>query len=144
MQHKKTKAAKSSEELVKGVRDNLGNLLLKWSDGSVTLKLITEKGRQRNLGVIIGDSFHAKRKFSHLHIKTKSYGFNYYLMKNSLFTWVMLHLEDGTSYKIPKSTILSFGKVLYFKNSQEGDSFELQLFLPFDIIKGYKCSDNNE
>jgi hypothetical protein len=125
--------------LVRGMQDDIGNLLLKWSDGSITLRLVTERGRERNLGIIIGDTFHTERKFSHLHIKTKSYGFNYALIKKGAsFQWVMLHLEDGTSYKIPKATLLSFGKILYFKTTQEGDSFELQIFLPFDIIRGYK------
>lgn len=124
--------------LIRGLSDDIGNLLLKWSDGTITLRLVTEKGRERNLGIIIGDTFHTERKFSHLHIKTKSYGFNYALMKKSSFKWVMLHLEDGTSYNIPKDTLLSFGRILYFKKTQEGDSFELQIFLPFDIIKGYK------
>jgi hypothetical protein len=41
-------------------------------------------------------------------------------------------------YKIPKMTILNLGKIMYFKNSKDGNSFELQIFLPLPIILKYK------
>jgi hypothetical protein len=93
--------------------------------------------------MVVSDTFFTERKFSHLHYKTKGYGFNWWLLNRSSFNWIMLQLEDGTSYKLPKQTILSFGTVLYFKNASDGNSFELQIFLPFDIIKNYKINNNN-
>jgi hypothetical protein len=132
------KTSKAPKEIIVAKRDDFGNTLIKYSDGSIALKLVTENGRERNLGLIIDDSFHTYRKFSHIHHKSKSYGFNWAILNKSKFEWVVLELEDGNSYKIPKQTILKIGKVLRFKNTEEGDSFELQIFLPIAIIETYK------
>jgi hypothetical protein len=141
----KSKSKVPKKQIVTSANDKIGNILSKWSDGSITLKLASENGRIRNLGYIDGDTYYTNRKFSHLHYKTKSYGFNYMVLKNGVsFNWVLLTLEDGNSYRIPKNTILEFGKVMYFKTTEGGDSFEVQIFLPTSIIYMYNTKKNGE
>jgi hypothetical protein len=119
--------------------DDIGNSLKKWSDGCITLELTAEKGRVRNLGYISNGVFHTTRKLKHLHYKSNSYGFNHKLLEiGKSFDWVLLRLENGYSYKIPKAVILASGKIMYFKNTQYGNSYEIQIFLPMSIIDNYK------
>ncbi len=132
------KQTKQKPEKLFSMIDTIGNELSKYTNGLITLKLISEGGRKRNLGRVEGDTLYVERKFSHLHYKSNSYGFNYIIIKKGSYKYVMLSLEDGTYYKIPRETILSLGKVMYFKNTQDGDSFEVQVFLPVSIIYNFK------
>ena len=125
------------KEFLFKIKDENANVMTKYVDGSVTLKIYTENGRERKLGLIKDNTFYTERKEEHRHIKSDSYGFNWYLMKKSSFTNVMLSLDDGCYYKIPKEVIITRGKVMNFKNSSDGNSFELQIFLPVSIIKEY-------
>jgi hypothetical protein len=135
----KDKTKKTKRVMVSSAMDKEGNILSKWSDGSITLRLASEGGRVRQLGYVEGDTFYTSRKFSHLHKLTKSYGFNYLVIKKGVsFQYVMLTLEDDNSYKIPKDVILNMGRVMYFKTTDTGESFELQIFLPTNIIYQYK------
>lgn len=62
----------------------------------------------------------------------------YMLIKESnLFDNVRLQDEYG-SYLIPKPVIQKQGKVMCFKNSADGESYELQYFLPLDTILKYQ------
>jgi hypothetical protein len=121
-----------------GMIDEEGNKLLKWSNGLITLRLVAEYGRERNLGIIKGKIFHTIRKNNHLHYKTNSYGFNYNLLKRSQFQYVLMTTENKIKYKIPKEVILKEGTVMFFKYAQAGDSFEVQIFLPMSIIEKYE------
>jgi hypothetical protein len=136
----KTRTTKR-KQVVSSRSDEVGNSLQKWSDGTITLTLVAEKGRVRNLGYISNGVFYTSRKEKHLHYVSNSYGFNHTLLViGKSFDWVMLKLEDGGSYKIPKEVILSSGKIMYFKNTQYGNSYEIQIFLPMSIIVEYKVS----
>ena len=119
--------------------DNIHNALLIYFDGKVELEIKTEK-TPRNLGAIRNDTLFVDRNSSkHLHRKSNSYGFNYYLIKNNkYFKWVQINEDDMNTYLLPKETIMEFGKVMNFKNSSDGNSFEVQIFLNLDIIKTYK------
>lgn len=120
------------------IKDVNNNFLVKYKDGKVELKLGTEK-HPRKIGKIEDGCLYVERTLSkHLHRKSNAYGFNYFLIKKSKsFNYVVL-VEDGEyQYKIPKDSILQYGKVMNFKNSEDGNSFELQIFLNRDIIKRY-------
>ena len=121
------------------VMDNIGNCLLYFFDGKVVLWLDSEQ-RDRNLGMIKEKTLFVKRNSeNHLHRKSNSYGFNYYLVKNAKnFDKVALTEDDENLYIVPRQTIVDMGKVMYFKSSEDGNSFEVQIFLNRDIIKTYK------
>jgi hypothetical protein len=127
--------------------DNAGNTLYLriWSNenkldvgGSIFLKLRSES-KKRNLGnLIIKDrSFHIIRDSGkHYHYKSKSYGFNWNIINDADLGIKTIHLivDKKDKYIIPKSILDTYGKFLNFK--QQG--FELQKFLPFDMIKNFK------
>lgn len=132
--------------------DNAGNTLYLriWSDenkfdvgGSIFLKLRSES-KKRNLGnLIIKDrSFHIIRDSGkHYHYVSKSYGFNWNIINDVDLGIKSIHLivDRKDKYVIPKSILETYGKFLNFK--QQG--FELQKFLPFDMIKNFKDNDFN-
>lgn len=126
------------------IMDETGNILTKYEDGSIGMSLKSEYPRERKLGMIMNDTFYTSREDSHLHIKSNSYGFNHYLMKKSHFIYIMLSTGDGNYYRIPKSEILEKGKILHFKNSSDGNAFELQIFLELEIIKKYDIKNQQE
>jgi hypothetical protein len=127
--------------------DNAGNTLYLrvWSDenkvdvgGSIFLKLKSEN-KKRNLGnLIVNDrSFHIIRDSGkHYHYISKSYGFNWNIINDADLGIKTIHLvvDKKDKYIIPKSVLETYGKFLNFK--QQG--FELQKFLPFDMIKNFK------
>lgn len=119
--------------------DPIGNALICYKDGKVTIRVATE-GRDRRIGVIKDKMLFVDRDSSkHLHRKSNSYGFNYNVLKLSKsFDSVAINEDDDVLYVVPKETILSMGRVMYFKNSEDGNSFEVQIFLNRDIIKTYK------
>jgi len=121
------------------VMDNNSNCLLYFQDGKVGLWLETEQ-RDRHLGIIKEKTLFVKRDSErHLHRKSNSYGFNYNLLKMSKsFDKIVLTEDNENMYVMPKDIILNMGKVMYFKNSEDGNSFEVQIFLNRDIIKTYK------
>jgi len=118
--------------------DAVGNVLTVSLKGKVSLKIASERNRVRDIGVIMQGCFFISREGRHIHRLTKSFGFNYFILKNTqLFDFVAINYE-GKLYRIPKDTILNLGKVMNFKNSKDGNSFELQIFLPINIISLYK------
>ena len=97
--------------------------------------------RTRKLGVI---DFQ-KRKLivkrnreRHVLRKANAYGFNYYLLSESVkFDNIFLKDYEGI-YDIPKKDILNKGSFLFFK--QQG--FEKQIFMPLEEIEKYRCDLN--
>jgi hypothetical protein len=120
------------------IMDKTGNALICYKDGKVTLSLLTEK-RDRNIGFIKDKMLFVDRSYDkHLHRKSNSYGFNYHLLKLSKsFDYVAINEDDERLFVVPKHAILDYGKVMFFKNSEDGNSFEVQIFLNRDIIKNY-------
>jgi hypothetical protein len=113
--------------------------LICYKDGRVSIKINTEN-RERKIGVIQDEMLFVDRSIEkHLLRKTNSYGFNYNLLKKAKsFKWVSINEDDCTTYVVPVQTILDMGKVMFFKNSEDGNSFEVQIFLNRDIIKTFK------
>ena len=122
------------------VKDKNGNKLITTVKGNVILKLVKEK-RQRKLGVINRAKriFTIKRKRAkHLHRKTNSYGFNHHLISRAkTFDTILLKDEYG-EYTFPVSKILAHGKT-FMHFLQQG--FELQIFLPLEIIELHRKAD---
>lgn len=119
--------------------DTTHNALICYKDGRVSIKLNSEN-RERKIGVIHDEMLFVHRSMEkHLLRKTNSYGFNYNLLKKAKsFKWVCINEDDCDTYVVPVQVILDMGKVMYFKNSEDGNSFEVQIFLNRDIIKTYK------
>jgi hypothetical protein len=67
----------------------------------------------------------------HYHYKTKSYGFNYALFENLDIDTVNLTI-DKENYNIP-AKVFNQARVMNFS----GEGFELQKFLPIEIIRQY-------
>lgn len=67
----------------------------------------------------------------HYHYKTKSYGFNYALFENLDINTVNLTI-DKENFNIP-AKVFNQARVMNFF----GDGFELQKFLPIEIIRQY-------
>lgn len=103
--------------------------------GNVFLKLGQKK--QRRIGFIDRKKktfVVTRNREKHLYRKTNSYGFNYHIIsKAKTFDTILLKDEYG-EYEFPVSKLLEHGKtVLHF--AQQG--FELQIFLPLEIIEMY-------
>lgn len=100
------------------------------------LKLAKEN-RKRFLGSITKSTrtFNVRRvKVDHLHWKSNSYGFNEYIIKNSLRFETVCLTDDSKRYKIPKSFILEYGKHMFFKEQ----GFELQLFVTLEDLEQFE------
>jgi hypothetical protein len=72
-----------------------------------------------------------KNSERHYHYKTKSYGFNYALFDNLDIDYVHLTI-DKEIFNIPAQAF-NQARVMNFS----GEGFELQKFLPVEIIRGY-------
>jgi len=105
---------------------------------TISLKLKSEH-KQRNLGNVYykDNSFHVIRDSNkHFHYLSKSYGFNWTIIGDAELNIKTVHLivNKTDKYIIPISIFENYGKFLSFK--QQG--FELQKFLPMDIIRNFK------
>jgi hypothetical protein len=105
------------------------------------LKLKAEP-RPRQLGnlIFLTRTFFCKRNSSnHYHIKTKGYGFNWAILQDPYLSIEKIHMvvDETEHYQFDKSVIKEFG---IFLNFQE-QGFELQRFLPMEIIKNYQKKD---
>jgi hypothetical protein len=130
-----------------GKSDNVGNDLYlrafqdenkKYIGGTIFLKLKSES-KYRNLGNIYftDNSFHCVRNSTkHYHYVSKSYGFNWNIINDDELNIQVIHLiiDHETKYVIPKYVLEKYGKFLNFKK----EGFELQKFLPFDLIKNFR------
>jgi len=123
--------------------DSIGNQLSFEFGGKVSLKINTEGGRKRKIGFIKNDTLHVNREDEHVFHKTNSFGFNYNLLvMTEIFSYVSI-VYNGLFYRIPKKSIVDYGRIMNFKKSSDGNSFELQIFLPLEIIKNYKIDIEN-
>ncbi len=127
--------------------DNVGNdlylrafqdQLKNYVGGTIFLKLKSEN-KTRNLGNIYfnDNSFHCVRDSGkHYHYVSKSYGFNWNIINDAELNIQVIHLiiDNNSKYIIPKSILEKYGKFLNFKK----EGFELQKFLPFEMIKNFK------
>jgi hypothetical protein len=110
---------------------------------TIHLKLKSENKR-RNIGTIYFNdrSFHVLRNSAkHYHYMSKSYGFNWNIITDDFLNIksVYLVVDKSERYIIPKSVMETYGKFLNFK--QQG--FELQKFLPMDMIKTFRDAEYN-
>lgn len=88
--------------------------IVNWHDGK----------QSRNIGWIIGTTFHCERlPTKHLHRKSNAYGFNYELLKGSSFTTIIIHLPFGKFLQTSRETVLRKGFFMQFSG------FEKQIFL---------------
>jgi hypothetical protein len=97
----------------------------------------------RQIGNLIFSTrtFHCKRDSSkHYHRKTKGYGFNWTILEDATLSIEKIHLviDDTNHYLFDKSVIKQYGTFLNFKEQ----GFELQRFLPMEIIKNFSKVDN--
>jgi hypothetical protein len=138
---KKRKSKKNdSPDVTKSISDEFGNLLISRNNGKrvlLTLRLASTNETRRigtiNLATKTIDM--ERTRAIHLFRKTNSYGFNHELLKKSiLFDKVRLR-DDFQEWLIPKDFILQNGSFLNFKNH---GGFELQIFLPLNMMEEFK------
>lgn len=132
------KKLKADSNVKMAIIDPSANALICYKDGRISIKLNKEK-YERKVGVIKNEMLFVDRILEkHLLKKANSYGFNYNLLKKAKsFNSVCINENNCTTYIVPNQVILDYGKVMNFKNCQDGNSFELQIFLNRDIIKKY-------
>lgn len=131
---------KVQDTISQQVVDKQGNQLWIMNSGNVFLKLVKEQ-RKRKLGFIDRGkkTFSIRRKRAvHLFRKGNAYGFNHHLLsKAKTFDMIILSDEFG-EYEFPVSKVMQHGKsFMHFK--QQG--FELQIFLPLEIIENCRKKD---
>ena len=116
------------------IEDAFGNKIIR-KQAKIYLKL-AEEDSHREIGYIdfkTGTFICRRRKSVHLHIKSNSYGFNHKIMTEAVtFDKVKIYI-DAAVYLMPVEDIVKYGQFLFFK--QKG--FELQLFVPVEIIERY-------
>ena len=82
-----------------------------------------------------GQTFHCERNPErHLFRQFNAYGFNYELMKDGRFIWIVVHLPFGTQLVTSRNHLLEKGMFLNFQKNK----LERQIFLPvtgFDVEK---------
>lgn len=110
---------------------------------SLIMKLKSEQ-RVRNIGTFLfyNRSFHVKRMSSkHYHYKSKSYGFNWNIINDDFLNiaYLFVTIDKTERYIVPKHIIDSYGKFLKFQKQ----GFELQKFLPFEIMKQFRDESYN-
>jgi len=94
-------------------------------NGFIFLHLVNGK---RNIGNISADGQTYTKTIVpnlHIHRKSNSIGFNYQLLKQSSFHWVVVKAEGYENLVTSRKYILENGSFLHFQN----EGFEKQLFL---------------
>lgn len=126
--------------------DVVGNMLIikqepMYKNYKIFLSLVAEGNRERLLGEVDTENkilFVSRDKAKHFHRISLSYGFNKIVIETvAVFNRVLLMEIDGPTvsyFLIPDVVILKEGHKLNFVNQ----GFELQWFLPMQIIKKYK------
>lgn len=104
---------------------------------NIKLQLNAEK-RSRNVGTLDFSTrvlWVKREREKHLFRKMNAYGLNHYLLKEAkLFDHVRLR-DEQHDWLIPREFILENGKFLNFSNH---GGFELQIFIPIDLIMDFK------
>lgn len=122
--------------------DDVGNKLkIMRGTRTIIIKLILKgETRERNIGTVDVNKKEllvSRIRSKHLHIKSNSYGFNYYLL-SAAKTFNTVRITDGVEqYVVPLKELIDNGKFLYFK--QQG--FEKQIFVPLAVLEKYKTAE---
>ncbi len=106
----------------------------------VYLKLKSEK-RKRKLGFINTNTkvlYVTRKRGLHLFRKFKAYGFCYQLIKDAKKFDAIRLKDEYDEWLIPTSFILNNSKFLHLKGN---GGFELQVFLPLEIMGQFKRED---
>ena len=126
------------ENTLKIIPDEFGNSIIV-SGNIISLKLKSET-KSREIGVMnLKEKYLAVKRVREKHLlrKNNSYGFNYYILLNAKkFDKIMLSDNFGR-WLIPIKLILEKGSFLRFKKQ----GFELQMFMPIDIITKH-CAES--
>lgn len=104
---------------------------------TIYLRLKDSGNYPRQIGYIDipNRTFHCYRDSEkHLHLKTNSYGFNYFLTEEKFGIDKINVKIDRTQYLFGVEVLNTESHVLNFKSQ----GFEIQKFLPMDIIKKYR------
>jgi hypothetical protein len=119
-------------------KDRDGNVL--YVTGTDIKLYIKSENRHRNIAAFNPEErvIYITRKEKHKHIKSNSYGFNEALLNQSVTsTHIIFRCPEGI-FKIPIKFIQDNGNYLHF--AKQG--FELQLFIPLEIMEEFRMNDN--
>lgn len=114
--------------------DNYGNMLSITSGMPSQIKLWLKGKRPKVIGQVdlVNKILYLKRNSArHYHYKSKSYGFNAELLNSLELNYIYLTI-DKEQFKIPIDAF-KYARHLNFS----GQGFELQKFLPVEIIRKY-------
>jgi len=106
---------------------------------TVYLRLRDSGNYPRQIGYIDTPTktFHCFRDSTkHLHYKTNSYGFNYFLTEQRFGIEKINVKIDRTSYLFDTEVLNTESVVMNFS----GQGFEVQKFLPLEVIKKYRVA----
>lgn len=133
--------------VIQTVNDNKHNQLVIKADIrtqkllKVAIRLATEDSVRNVARVDLNEKKMYMRRdhTKHFHFVSKSYGFNWTVISDSV-GWDTLVLAvtfgdgDKEVYEIPRSVLLTSGRILNFQ--QQG--FEIQKFVPVELIRKYR------
>jgi len=119
-------------------QDREGNKIFV-KNGKVFLKLMSED-KPRNIGSLSENKkiFRCERKRRiHLHRISNSYGFNRELIESLPELETIILSDEHDNFTVPVSLIKN-GVIMNFKNSSDGNQYELQYFVSLQKLKGQK------
>lgn len=114
-------------------------LMVKQNKKLISLILKLGKTKSRHIGTVTKSTrtieMRRDRTKNHLHYKTNSYGFGYYVLKNQTsIDWIRLSDNEGNHWKVPVKYLIENGFFLHFKTQ----GFELQQFLSLEQLEPFK------
>ena len=123
--------------------DKKGNVLIaEHTDESIILSFkVKTENRTRHIGHIDKASrklYVFRNRSTHLHRKSDSYGFMYKLFKETRRFDTVYLSDEFSAYEFPRSIVLEQGKPMHFVGSDDNNDYELQYFLPLNIIEKYQ------
>lgn len=93
----------------------------------LTLPEGKEYKQSRTIGRINGDTYIVERSENCImRAFDGSIGFNYELMRDGIFSTVIVYFSSGRMLQTQRQTILDYGNFLHFK----ANNLEMQIFLP--------------
>lgn len=104
----------------------------------IFLKLATE-AKMRKIGLIDTKNetiWIMRTREKHLHRVSSSYGFNYRLFKDLPELKNVILEDEHDRFDIPVEVIRK-GKLMNFKDSADGNEYELQFFIQLSVLKRY-------
>jgi hypothetical protein len=141
---KKSRKKRKKRQVLNTYRENdrRGNVFIaEHTKDEIHLYLyIKTEDRKRYIGKINKENrvlYIRRDRMKHYHYESKGYGYNYKLFKHST-RFDTVHLTDEfSSFEFPRTLVTKQATVMNFIDSDDGNDYELQYFLPIKIMNEY-------